>query len=484
MKQNSLKSNFIFTFLYKMTMLLFPLVTFPYVSRVLGPIGIGQVNFAKSMVQYFIMIATLGIPIYGIREIAKRRDDLELLKKTFTQLICLSSLFALFSGIIYFSLIMGIDRFEQSYDIFALFGINIFFSVYAIDWFFNGMEAFRKVALRSIVVKVLSLIFLFLVIKSESDTALYAFVFVLLYTGDSILNFIMSRKYLDFNFSFFDIIKHLKPVLIFSFLSVAATIYQNLDSVMLGFLDSDRSVGLYNSAIKINRIIIVLVTTVTTVLIPRLSYYVEQNMETDFVETLKKSVSVILFVAIPSCAGLMILSQEIIVLFSGEDFQSASDTMKVLTFLIPIVGISHMLSLQILVPLNEEQLVLKSYLIGAVINTVLNIILIPSFSHLGAAIATVISEFSLGFILFLIVSIKKKIKIIRFSHLLYPIISLGFIPIIYALRRVSDNSFLLVIISALLCSTSYFFLLYIFRERTSRYLGQIIKDKLSSYFVS
>ncbi|MBN2656115.1 MAG: flippase [Spirochaetales bacterium] len=478
MSQNSLRSNFLFTFLYKLTMLLFPLVTFPYASRILGPEGIGQVNFAKSFSQYFIMIATLGIPIYGIREIAKRRDDLPSLKKTFTQLIVLSSVFALFSSALYFFLVFSIPRFASSRVIFSYFGISIFLSVFTIDWFFNGLEAFQKVAIRSVIVKVVSIAGLLLLVKTKEDTDKYALIFVLLYLGDSLLNCIMSWRYLDFSFKAADLKAHLKPVILFSVLSVSTTVFQNLDSVMLGFLDSDISVGLYNSAIKINRIIIVLVTTITTVLIPRLSYYKEKNQMKEFYETIQKSVSGILFVAVPSAAGLILLAREILLLFSGSGFLSAGNTMIVLSALIPIVGISQMLSLQILIPMNEEKMVLRAYVLGAAVNFILNLVLIPIYSNLGAALATLTSELSLCLFLLIMVSYKKRIKILSIKHLIYPLASLLFLPVVFYLGKLNLNPVFLVLLSVGICFFLYGTALTLLKESTAMHILSLVKKKV------
>jgi len=478
LKTNSIKSNFLFTFLYKLTMLLFPLVSFPYVSRILGPVGIGQVNFAKSLTQYFIMFSTLGIPIYGIREIAKCRNNLIKLKKTFTQLITLSSFFAFISTGLYYLMIFNFSRFEQTYSIFAILGINIIFSVFAIDWFFNGIEAFKKVAIRSLIIKIISLCGIFILIKEENDTSAYAFIFVLLYAGDSLLNLFLSFRFLDFNYKLKDLSRHVKPILIFSFLSVTSTIFLNLDSVMLGFLANDQSVGLYNSAIKINRIVIVLVTTITTVLIPRLSYYSDSKQMDKFFKMLKTSISSILFIAIPSAVGLILLSDDIIVLFSGTKFLIASDTMKILALLIPIVGISQMFSLQVLVPLNAEDSILKSYIIGAFINISLNIFLIPRYSHFGAALATIISEFFLCLILYIVVWKSHQIKLLTFKHMYYVLGSILFIPVIFILKENIEMKLLLLGTSILSCIFIYFIFLYLLKEEISVKILEFAKQKL------
>lgn len=393
-KVRSLKINSVINLIKTILGIIFPMITFPYASRVLGVENIGKVNYANSVVNYFVLIAGLGIATYATREGAKVRDDQEKVNQLCSEVFIINmiSTIAAYAGLV---VLMFIPMFHGYRTLILIYGATLVFNLVGISWLFNIFEDFLYITVRTVIFQVISLIMLFCFVRTEEDYLVYAGLIVLSSVGANIFNLFYGRRYIRlFHRSSYNLLKHIKPIFIIFGMSVASTIYLNMDTTMLGVMKGDHDVGLYTAAIKINRIVCSLITSVCTVFIPRLSYYVEKKMKKEFDTLIYQALNYIMCLTIPAAAGLSILSEEIILLFSGMKFIEAVPIMRVICINIVFSVVNGFLTYQIFMPLSKEKETLYATIGGAVVNVILNYFLIKEIGPAGAAMASVIAEMS------------------------------------------------------------------------------------------
>ena len=271
-KYKSVKFNFIMNFILTLSNFIFPLITFPYVSRILQASGLGKVGFATSIIVYFIMIAMMGIPTYGIKACAKIRDDSYKLTKTVYELLILNTIFLAFALTLLLLSVIFFDKLYIDKELYIILAFSMLFNVLGIEWLYKALEQYSYITIRSIFFKIASLILLFIFVKESNDILPYAMLTVLASVGAGILNFYNLRKIITLykiTFKQLEITKHIKPSFTFFLLTISITIYVNLDSVMLGFMTNDANVGYYSAAVKIKQILVSLVTSLGAVMLPR-----------------------------------------------------------------------------------------------------------------------------------------------------------------------------------------------------------------------
>ena len=414
MKQKSLKINAALNFIKTIFGLIFPLITFPYVSRVLLPEGIGRVNFAQSIVSYFSLIASLGITNYGIREASKVRDDNFKLNQFSKELLVINLISTEVAYFLFFISIFIIPKFSEYRPLLCVCSSIILFSTLGMDWLYTAVEDFLYITIRSIIFQFISLMLLFIFVKNENDYLIYAGIAVFSSVGSNIMNFLHSRKIINFKeCSKLELKKHLKPIFILFSMAVTIQIYTALDTTMLGFISGEWYVGIYSAATKINKIVLSAVVSVSAVILPRLAYYTSLNKSDEFNKLVYKGIDLILLFSIPATIGLCLLSKQVILVLSGQSFIEAVNPMRVMNPIIIVIGLSNFMGVQIFMPLNKEKYTLYSVITGATINFILNIILIPKCNALGAAIATICAEFMVTFVQFVFAH-----KIIRYRFVL------------------------------------------------------------------
>ena len=388
----SLKKNVALNMTKTLLSLIFPLITFPYVSRILLPDGVGKVNFARAIIEYFVLIATLGVGIYGVREAAKVRDDQLLLSKVAKEIFCINIISTVIAYILFFISLSAVQKLSEYRALLCIISATILFTALGLDWLYTAVEDFEYITKRYIFFNVLSLVLLFLFVKEQKDYLIYAAISVIANVGANIVNFIHARKYINFSIVYnLELKRHLKPICILFAMAVAIKVYTVLDTTMLGFLCNDWQVGIYTAAIKINKIVLALVVAACSVLLPRLSYYSENDME-KFNKLAYTGLDILLLVSVPCCIGLLLLSYHVIMFLSGAHYLSAVPVMRIMTPIILIIGISNFIGLHLFMPLKKEKCTLYSVLCGAIVNFSLNMVLIPKYQALGAAIATLCAE--------------------------------------------------------------------------------------------
>ncbi len=408
-KTRSVKFNFAMNVILTASTMIFPLITFPYISRILLPAGVGKVNFATSVVSYFSMIAMLGVPVYGVRACAQVRDNKEELSRTVQEILFINLIMGSVIYIFYFLALWNIARLREDSALFYVMSTTIFFNVIGVEWLYKGLEQYSYITARSIVFKFIGLLLMFILVRDKEDYVIYAAITIVAGVGSNILNFFYLRNYIDLHpVGHYHIRRHLKAVIVFFLMSVATTIYTNLDTVMLGFMKNDAEVGYYTAAVKVKTILVSFVTALSAVLLPRVSYYVEQGLQDEFLKVSRKALNFVVVAAVPVTVYFILYAEEAILLLSGKDFGNAVLPMQIIMPTVLFIGITNVLGIQILVPLGKEKLVFYSVLIGAVVDLIVNAIYIPSMASAGAALGTVIAEFVVFIVQMLMLSGQAK----------------------------------------------------------------------------
>ena len=291
-EQKSIKKNIIMNSLLTMSAFIFPLITFPYVSRILLPIGTGKVSFATSFISYFNMFAQLGIPTYGIRACAKVRDNREELTRTANELLVINLIFSFISYAFLAIALVFVPRLFEDRLLYIIVSITIVLNAIGMEWIFKALEQYTFITKRSVLFKFIAVIAMFALIHKQEDYVIYGGISIFAASASNIFNFLYVRKFIDMKWmSRYDLKKHMKPVLVFFAMACATTIYTHMDAVMLGFLATDEDVGFYNAAVKIKQILVSLVTSISAVLLPRASYYIEHGLTNEFERISKKALN-------------------------------------------------------------------------------------------------------------------------------------------------------------------------------------------------
>ncbi|RDE66824.1 flippase [Haemophilus haemolyticus] len=465
-KYKSVKFNFIMNFILTLSNFIFPLITFPYVSRILQASGLGKVGFATSIIAYFSMIAMMGIPTYGIKACAKIRDDSYKLTKTVYELLILNTIFLAFSLTLLLLSVIFINKFYIDKELYIILAFSMLFNVLGIEWLYKALEQYSYITIRSIFFKIASLILLFVFVKESNDILPYAMLTVLASVGAGILNFYNLRKIITLykiTFKQLEITKHIKPSFTFFLLTISITIYVNLDSIMLGFMTSDDNVGYYSAAVKIKQILVTLVTSLGAVMLPRLAFYYEQKRFDEFKDLVKNALGFILIVSLPLTIYFTLYAKDAILLLSGESFLASVEPMQIIMPTVFLIALSNLMGWQILVPMDREKQIVFSTIIGAIVGGIINIFAIPYLGVNGAAIANLCAECAV--VVVQIILLRKFIfpilaKINIWKMLIALFISTG----VTLLIPFNSNEIINLLLSSILFFGSYLISLLILKE--------------------
>ena len=466
-KTRSIRYNFIMNFLLTASNFIFPLITFPYITRVLQSTGTGSVSFVTSVTNYFLMVANLGIPTYGIRACARVRDDKIELSKVTHEILIINTVTTFLSVATFVISILFVPQFKEEEELFFINGIGMFLNLFSMQWLYQALEKYDYITFRSLIVKVISIILMFIFVKQESDYIIYGAIGVFAAAGANVLNLIHARHYISFRpLSGYQFRRHIKPIFVLFAQTLVVSIYTNLDIVMLGFMKDNSEVGLYTAAVKVKTILVSLVSSLSMVLLPKVSNAVKNNDKQQFDELTKMSINFTSFIAIPLSIYFCIFSKESILLLAGDGFLGAVSAMQIVTIAIIPIGLTGVLGIQILTSMEKEKYVLYSVIVGAVSDFVLNLVFIPMYGSSGAAFATMIAEF---LVLFVQLYYTRRIifpALKQLRMLLYGIATvvsvMSSLVIMYFLNI--ENVFLILFVSACIFFGTYLIVLLIFRE--------------------
>ena len=482
-EKKSLKLNFVMNAILTMSSFLFPLISFPYVSRVLMSEGTGKVALATSVVAYFLMFAQLGIPTYGVRACAKVRDDKRLLTKTAQELLIINLVMAAVAYVVLFGAVIFIPRLQQERGLYLLVSLTIFFTTIGMEWLYKALEQYTYITVRSLVFKLIALGAMFALVHSKGDYVIYGGITIFASSASGVMNFIHARKYISLRpVGGYQFKPHLKAVAVFFAMACATTVYTNLDVVMLGFLVPDEIVGHYNAAVRIKSILVSIVTSLGAVLLPRASYYVEHGQMEEFRKITAKAMKFVMLLALPLVLYFTMFAKQGILLLSGDDFLGAVAPMQWIMPTLLFIGLTNVMGIQILVPTGREKKVLYSIIAGAVVDVALNLFLIPRFGAAGAAAATTAAEAVVLIVQF--VFLRREVASV-FAKLPYWKMALA-VPAAVAASfwvvKLGMGEFLTLALSAVLFFGSYGLVLLITREKLvwdiiHQFLGMLLKKR-------
>jgi O-antigen/teichoic acid export membrane protein len=388
----TLKKNYILNLTFHILNIIIPVITVPYLSRVLEPDGIGIYSFCLSIVNYFILFGNLGIQLYGQREIAKVRDNIYQRSKIFYELIILRLIFVLFSLLVYFSLCYFTLKNYRTYLI--ILSLQIFSIIFDISWYFQALEKFSIIIARSLIFKLINILLIFLFIKNKNDLIKYFIIHVSCSFLSNLSLITIVRKYLcKINFRTINFFNHLKNTIMLFLPQVAIEIYTVLDKTMIGLITKNNfENGYYEQSEKIIKLLLTVITSMAAVIIPRASYYIGKNNKKKFISLIEKSYSFALMLSLPMMAGILVISKIFVPVFFGQGYENVIPLMKIFSLLFISIGINNVTGMQYLIPSNRDSLFTISVTIGAISNLILNLILIPLYSAIGAAVASVAAE--------------------------------------------------------------------------------------------
>ena len=443
----SLGKNALYNIIYKCLNLLFPLVTAAYVSRILLPIGVGKVAASQNIVQYFVILAALGLPSYGVKKIAEFSHDEHKLSKVFIELFTINAIATIISSVLYLLLICHIYE-GQKLILGFVVGIQLFFNIVNIDWFYQGLEEYKYIMLRSLVVKLVALASVLIFVRTEDDYIVYAGITSCSLVVNYLFNVFNLRKYIRrIAVSELRVKQHIRSVLYLLAASISVEAYTLVDTTMLNLMRGDEIVGYYTSATKITSMIRTLVAAVSAVFLPRLSVLFSSGKIDEFKQLAINGIEIIFSIAVPSAAGIFLVADNCVILLLGERFVNSIITLRILSVSIITVALSNFIGYQILVTIGKEKIMLITTVIGAVTNFTLNLFFINTLGHNGAAIASVVTEggIAIGQIAFIVKHLKIKISMQQMFSVIIPSIYMAVVVII--LKLLVDSIILELIFS-------------------------------------
>lgn len=468
--------NYLYNASYQIINLILPLVTAHYLSRALGEKAVGINAFTYSIVSYFLLLALLGIDVYGRKLIAEKRDSLKTRSESFWQifyfhLVSTSIAIILYLIFVYF---FGGDVKHYLY----LQSIILVASIFDISWFFIGLEDFRKTVLRNIFVRLIMVAAIFIFIQSPKDLWL-----LIVLTGVTNLignlslwpylrNIISKPRLADFDF-----FRHIKPSLLLFIPNVATQIYLQFNKTLLGLLGDFNQVGLFNYPDQFTRITLALVTATGAVMLPNVAHKFAQGDHLGIISSLKKSMNFVIFLSILLAGGLFITAPAFFGWLLPPNFSPSIEILQVLTPILILIGISNVLGFQFMVPTNRTRPFTISVIVGAVVNLVVNILLIPNFQAIGTAIATVLAE--LAVLITQLILIRKEVDLKSLFSQSYKYLVAGLIMVVITiiLPEISNSNLLQLVVQAVIATVIYLVVLFVLRAPIIVFTKDLIKNR-------
>lgn len=481
MQKKSMKKNAVLNALRNCMNIAFPLITFPYVSRVLGVVGLGDYNYANSIISYFLMFAALGIVTYAVREGAQYRESRNDFSRFSSEIITINLISTVISYLLLFITLVFVQSFYSVRSYVLVFSLEIIFTTIGVDWIYTIYEDFGYITVRGLIFKLISVALMFLFVHSKDDVMWYVITTVIASVGSNTLNAIHARKYISLvKVNFNELKRHIRPILVIFASNIAVSIYINSDITMLGMMKSNYVVGIYSTSTKIYNIIKNLLAAILIVSIPRFSLFAGNKETQKFNELLQKVIDYITLLLVPAVFGMVIYSKNIIRLVSGSEYISAYKSLIILSSALIFSIFSWIYSSCVLIPYKRENYYLMATVISAFINIGLNLVLIPRYSEIAAAFTTFLSELFMFLICYLKAKPLCKAKILN-KNTLDTVIACAGITLLYLFARDKvEGSNILFIALIILSVVVYFGIHLILRnhivvEQVNSFKGRIHK---------
>lgn len=473
----SLKKNYIYNLTYQILVMIVPLITTPYLSRVLGAESIGIYSYTLSITTYFILFGSLGVAMYGQREIAYVQEDIEKRSKVFYEILLMRFTTLGISIIIFYITFAMKGQYSVYYKILLL---EIIANALDISWFFQGIEEFKKTVIRNTIVKVVSVMCIFAFVKSSNDLNKYFLIYVLSTFLGNISLWMYMPKYIErISIKELQIFRHLKPTVGLFVPQVAVQIYTVLDKTMIGAIVEDKSeVGFYEQAQKMIKLLITISTSLGTVMVPRMANTFARGDKKKLIEYVNMSFRFVLILVFPLMFGMVSVANKFVPIFYGSGYEKVIILINIIVPIVLAIGLSNVIGTQYLLPTKKQKEYTISVTAGAFVNFILNMIFIRLWKSVGASIATVIAEFTVTGVQFYM--IRKKIKFVDIIKLMknYVVSGLIMLCISVIIGKIINNNIVSITIQILVAVLVYFTVLIVLKDEMIIDGVKIIKDKL------
>ena len=448
--------NIVFNMIKTISSIVFPILTYPYVARVLGADNVGKVNYSDSIVSYFSLIATLGITTYAIRESSKVRDDKEKLSVIVSELLSINVVTTILSYLLMFLTLVLVPSLHPYVTIILIQSISMIFSVIGADWLNSAMEDFKYITIRTFIFQVFSLISLFLFVRKKEDYLCYVIITLIAHSGANLLNFFYRRRYCSAKFTFrMQWKKHLKPIMLLFAMLISQTLLNNIDITMLGFMKSDYDVGLYSTAYRVIGIISQVVTSIAWVVMPQLTIAFEEVNYKKINMLLEEIVSVTCFLGIPCVMGVIVYAKEIVLIIGGKEYIGAAICLQILAISMLISFFSGIIGNMIFLPSGRDKRFMVACILATVVNILCNVFAIPKFGIEGASVATVISTIVIFVVL--CTGIEKEIHLTGMKNaFIGPLIEAGVIVVLGSVFRYLFDNWIISLILGIVSSIALY----------------------------
>lgn len=480
MNRTNFKTNTIFNTIKTLFGIVYPLITFPYISRVLMAENVGKINFANSVVSYFSLIASLGVTTYAIRECAKVRGDQQKLEQTASQILSINLMSTLVAYLALAVTLIAARPLNSYRTLICIQSVTLLLGTLGAEWLNTAMEDFRYITIRTICMQLLSLVLMYLFVRRPEDYLIYAVISVIASSGASVINIFYRRRFCRIRFTFqMDLQKHLLPILILFTVTFAQIIYTNSDTTILGLVRGDFEVGLYSVAVKIYHLVNTTIASVAWVVMPQLSTCFADKNYGGVNRLLKHSMNFIIVLGLPSIVGMNALAEPIIYLMAGQEYLGAAPALHILTGTLFFSLIGGWIGNMTMLPAGREKLCLLISAISALSNIVLNLALIPRFGICAAAATTLTAEAVA--VMILLRNMDPAIRIDGWHEMLKaPIVgSIGIVVVCVAVRLLVKSYVLAAVLAVALSVMVYGVSLIVLKnEFVLGFLQPILKKKM------
>lgn len=457
MKKKSIKVNAIYSLIQSISTVIFPLITFPYISRIFGVDQLGKYNYAKNFVEIFATFAMLGIPTYGQREGAKIRDKRNDFDKLMSELFSLSMLSNIVALMVLFIATISVNAFHSYALLILIFSITIPMTTLGMSWLFVIFEDYNFTTCIGIIFNILSILGMFLFVKKQTDIYVYALITVIASCGANIIRFIYGKKYCNVKLTLqIDFQKHMKPILLMFSAYISVMIYNKTDTALLGIMGTDYNVGIYSVSTKVYNLVKSCLLALSGVLQTRAVLLATQGDRKKSDEFLSKSFNMMMLFVIPCMVGMAFMHKDIILFIAGEEYLEAGTSMVILSISLFFALFSTMHSSTILIPYGREKTTLNGSIVGAIVNLILNFFFIPLWKENGAATTTLIAEITV-FLMYFKVTRQYYTHLNAKKTMLQCMMgSFGIIGVLYFLRNIECVIILRILVKVSLSVIVYF----------------------------
>lgn len=418
----SIKKNFAYKSALTLSTYVMSFITFPYVSRVLGVERLGLVNFVDNTVNYFLLFATLGVGLLGVREIAGAKSDMERQSKIFSNILGMNLLFTILTLTAYVAAIFLVPRFHQSSELFFIGTAKILFTAFLVEWFFTGIENFKYITIRSLLVKLLYVLAVFIFVKTRDDYKLYFILTVGVVVVNATINMVYVRKFVSISFADLFMGKYIKQNMVLGIYTIMTSMYITFNVMFLGLVSNDTEVGYYTTAFKLYSVILGFFTAFTNVMLPRMSFLLANGEKERFNEMIAKSFSAMSTFIIPLVLCSIIMAPQIIYVLSGPGYEGAILPMRIIMPAAIFVGIAQVLAVQVIMPMKHDKVLLLASLIGATVSLIINICVVSQLQSVGSAIVLLSAEMVVTVTYIIYYALKVRIFNFPISKIVHSIL--------------------------------------------------------------